>query len=114
MALNAERVKEEKEGTIRWLRPDYQKASKAERKMIQDAFAFDDPAPKKGKTTKAEAKATWPSGMLEQTQAVRTVIDVLRTDGVPITLEAVAERFTRAKRDRVQEILQALETLGFV
>jgi len=28
--------------------------------------------------------------------------------------EAVAERFARAPRARVQEILQALETLGFV
>jgi len=40
VALNAERAEEEKEGNIRWLRPDYQKTPKAERKMIQDAFAF--------------------------------------------------------------------------
>ena len=32
----------------------------------------------------------------------------------PITPDAVAERFTRAPRARVQEIFQALETLGFI
>jgi len=41
-------------------------------------------------------------------------MDVLGDANVAVTPDAVAERFTRAPRARIQEILQALETLGFV
>jgi len=41
-------------------------------------------------------------------------VDVLQEVKVAVTVEAVAERFTRAPRARVRQILQALETLGFV
>jgi hypothetical protein len=129
VALNAERVKEEKNGEIRWLRPDYQTTPKAERKMVQDAFAFGDPVEPaiKGKAAKAGTapKLAWPSDLLEQTQAVRGVVEALRQCrgerflgerffAPTITPEAVAAHFTRAPRARVQEILQALTTLGFV
>ena len=121
VALNAERAEEEKNGQIRWLRPEYQTKSKEERKAIPTSFDFvplEQPAGKSKKTrtakTKAEIKTTWPSGMLEQTQAVRNAMDVLRDANVAVTPDAVAERFTRAPRARIQEILQALETLGFV
>jgi DNA-binding IclR family transcriptional regulator len=45
---------------------------------------------------------------------VRGVLEALLKSGVAITPEAVAERFARAPRARVREILLALETLGFV
>lgn len=85
--------------------------------MIQDTFVFDTPAQpaakgKKG-STKTEPRRAWPAGMLEQTQAVRGVVQALRESSAAITPEAIAERFTRAPRARVQEILQALATLGF-
>ena len=40
-------------------------------------------------------------------------MDTLRSAGLPITAESIAERFTRAPRARVEEILKALKTLGF-
>jgi len=51
--------------------------------------------------------------LLEQTQSVRKQIEALRSAGLPITPESIAERFTRTPRGRVKEILKALETLGF-
>jgi hypothetical protein len=108
VALNAERAAEEKDGTIRWLRPEYQAKSKEERKATQTAFdlAPDPQAAPKG------AKQPWPSGMLEQIQAVREAADALRLAATPLTPEAVAERLTRAPRARVEEILRTLEGLG--
>jgi predicted transcriptional regulator len=38
----------------------------------------------------------------------------LRERGIAVTADNVAERFARAPRARVQEILQVLETLGFM
>ena len=124
VALNAERSEEEKNGKISWLRPEYQTKSKEERLATQEAFDYgapSQPADKGGKTitakttkAKTESKTAWPSGLLEQTQAVRSVIDALREVGVAIRPESVAERFTRAPRARVREILQTLENLGFM
>lgn len=121
VALNAERVEEEKQGTIRWLRPEYQTKPKTERKTVQAKLDLDIPAEpatkgKKGKTTsaKTEPKTAWPADLLEQTQAVRDTVKVLQDAGAAITPDAVAERFTRAPRAKVQEILQVLEALGFV
>ena len=76
--------------------------------MTQEAFSFEVPAKPtvKGKPSKAAPKPAWPSELLEQTQAVRSAVDALRNAGAVITPDAVAERFTRAPRARVQEILQ--------
>jgi hypothetical protein len=121
VTLNAERVEEEKQGKIRWLRPEYQTKTKAERQMIQARMDITPPTKpaakgKKGKAAKAapDAKTTWPSELLEQTQAVRRVVKTLQEAGAAITPEAVAVHFTRAPRTRMEEILRALETLGFV
>ena len=121
VALNAERVEEEKQGNIRWLRPEYQTKSKTDRKAVQTKIDIDIPVEpatkgKKGKVAKAKTgpKVPWPTDLLEQTQAVRGMVSTLQDAGAPITPDAVAGRFTRAPRARVQEILQALETLGFV
>jgi len=117
-ALNAERVAEEKRGRIRWLRPEYQTKSKAERRSAQAELELAQPAPKgaKGKAAASEAapKAAWPSDPLEQTRAVRGVADALRENGIALTAENVAKNFVRTPRARVREILQALKTLGFI
>jgi hypothetical protein len=117
VALNAERVEEEKNGLIRWLRPEYQTRPKAERKMVQNGLGItlpDEPdaKDKNGKATKA--KQPWPSDLLEQTQAVRGAVDALREKGFAMTANSVAECFIRAPRARVEEILRVLESLGFV
>ena len=117
VALNAERAEEEKNGQIRWLRPEYQTKSKEERKSESfDFVPLDEPTDKRKRTKssnmKSISKTAWPTDVLGQLQVVRNVLDVLRNTGVSITPDAVAERFARAPRAKVQEILQALETLG--
>ncbi|MDR0826348.1 MAG: DNA methylase [Desulfovibrio sp.] len=125
-ALNAERAEEEKQGKIRWLRPEYQTKSKAERQAIQGTLDMGLPPiqtgksgipakGKKGKAVKAEGipKTAWPAELLEQTQAVRGVVKFLQDAGTAIAPDAVAERFIRAPRAKVEEILQVLEALGF-
>jgi hypothetical protein len=121
VALNTERVEKEKNGLIRWLRPEYQTKTKAERKTIQASLDIALPAEpaakgKKSKPTKtkSDAKQPWPTDLLEQTQVVRGVMDALRESGITITADSVAEKFIRAPRAKVQEILQVLETLGLM
>ncbi len=121
VALNAERVEEERNGLIRWLRPEYQTKPKAERKATQATLGIalpeaDADKAKGAKTGKAksEPKPAWPSDLLEQTQAVRAAADALQSAGKSVAPETVAAAFTRAPRARVQEILQALSTLGFI
>jgi hypothetical protein len=120
VTLNAERTQEEKQGIIRWLRPEYQTKSKEERKTIQTTLDIALP-PKaetkpSGKPVKAGAstKLPWPTEMTEQARAVREVVEAMQTEGKVITDEAVASAFARAPRARVGEILQALKVLGFV
>ncbi len=121
VALNAERAEEEKNGLIRWLRPEYQTKSKAERTVAQASLDIVLPAApiatgKKTKAAKAKAepKPAWPSDLLEQTQAVRAAVGAIQATGNPLTPEAVAGEFSRAPRARVLEILRALAILGFV
>ena len=121
VTLNAERAEEEKQGKIRWLRPEYQTKSKAERQMIQTTLDIALPAEpvakgKKSKIAKAAplSKTPWPSDLLEQTQTVRDVVKALQDAGTAITLEVVAGCFVRAPRAKVEEILRVLEALGFV
>jgi hypothetical protein len=121
-ALNAERAAEERQGTIRWLRPEYQTRPRAERKMAQARLELPpEPAARLhsvGETaagTKAEAapKTAWPADLSEQIPAVRGVLKALQDAGLAVTPDRVAECFLRAPRARVREILQALESLGF-
>lgn len=114
VALNFDRTEEEKNGTIRWLRPEYQTQSKEERKAVQATLdmGFAPEVAPKGKKAKAATKQPWPSGMLEQIHSVRATLNSLRDAGTGITLDSVAEHFTRAPRARVEEILGVLEGLG--
>jgi hypothetical protein len=119
VALNAQRVHEEKQGIIRWLRADYQTQSKEERRAAQGALDFAPPPEptSKGKKTKLAkakpaAKTAWPANLLAQTQAVRNTIAALRESNTVVTPDAIATHFSRAPRERVEEILRALNTLG--
>ena len=83
----------------------------------------------KAAKAKAGAKMAWPSDTLAQLQAVRGVIDSLRVantgfsqagtpalpgPALPGISNVIAERFARAPRAKVQEILQILESIGLV
>ncbi|MDR1848830.1 MAG: class I SAM-dependent DNA methyltransferase [Zoogloeaceae bacterium] len=120
VALNAERSAEEEKGTIRYLRPEYQKTSKKAR-MIQSALSLQtqtETAAKGKKTKAAKAKAAdkmpWPAERLEQTQKVQNVVQKLEENGQELNTDAVAGYFARAPRARIQEILTGLQNLGMI
>lgn len=113
--LNHKRAGEEKDGIIRWLRPEYQCRDKT-RPVKQAKLGIETPAKpaKKGKAPKRAAKTTpriWPATLPEQFQAVRSV---LASFGEPATAEQVAKAYARAPRAKVHEILETLAAQGFV
>jgi len=117
VALNAERAEEEKDGNIRWLRPEYQTMSENERqKQAELALAAPPPSraarkPKPGKDGPS-TKLTWPTELLEQTIAVRDAVAFLRAKNVAVTTDRVAACFERVSRKKIEEILLVFETLG--
>jgi len=118
VALNGERVREEQEGYVRWLRPEYQTQTKDERQR-QSALHLSDPLTRSptgpetdAKELRADTKLPWPTEALDQTQSVRSAIEVLRKGNLTITTDRVCARFTRPSKKRIEEILLALRTLG--
>tara|TARA_R110001592_G_scaffold363291_1_gene683332 strand:- start:5878 stop:7026 length:1149 start_codon:yes stop_codon:yes gene_type:complete len=109
VALNHQRAAEEKNGEIRWLRPDYQNPdAKVEEQAKQTDMALTDTpnTKEKNNVSKAPTKATWPKILSEQ---VAAVVELLET---PATCEQVAENFKRKPIKQVQPVLEALEALG--
>ena len=104
VALNAERAAEEQRGIIRWLRPEFQ--NPAGTGQAQTAFEENASVSTKAKKT---TKAKWPKSLPEQAQAVRSTLISLAS---PATPEDVARSFSRAKGERVGELLETLVTLG--
>lgn len=113
VALNTARAAEEAKGTIRWLRPDYQKPLFGGGK--QAALALDDKAPdlKSGVSKKPKAspnkKQAWPKSIADRVRVVETA---LAAEEKPVTAAELAKRFLRAKPADIAEILDTLVTLG--
>ncbi len=112
VALNAERAAEEERGLIRWMRPDFQNRSQQTQQAIDIEESSDDEAA----TTKPPAKTKEPAKKLplpdklpEQVLAIR---QQLSAASKPLTAADMAKLFTRAKADRIEELLQALVILG--
>lgn len=110
VALNLERVAEEKRGTVQWLRPDYQmprlsvKTPKPEEEHIG---TFDVELPD------AVDRPKWPTDGLEQ---IRLVRDLLAKAPAPTPSDAVASVFdgrnTAKRRERIAEVLDTLVATG--
>lgn len=100
--LNAERVREEQNGTIRWLRPEYQRPQAV---AVQTGLGISaELAPALVRAQKLQ----WPANLSEQVQLVK---DSLRGNHM-LAVDEVASRFIRARRTLVQEILETLTALG--
>ncbi|WP_169981214.1 class I SAM-dependent DNA methyltransferase [Tautonia rosea] len=113
--LNRERAAEEADGLVRWLRPDFQAPDAAKPKPATQArlglTPDDEPEPAKpapGRAPKA-AKLPWPKTLPEQVKAVRSA---LSSHPSGISPDPLARTFLRARADRVQELLDALVSLG--
>jgi len=102
VALNAQRVAEEAQGHVRWLRPEYQapdvSQSSVELGLEQTAqVAY----------VVAQAKQPWPKSMPEQVSAVRAILSA-----GPQTVDTLASHFKRKPIKAIQQVLAALEVLG--
>ena len=109
VALNAERAAAERNGIIRWLRPEYQAPAEIGNQI---ALAGITESEETATTTPVEQK-TWPKKAKEQLAAIR---DLLRTVGGEWTVEQVMAQFKGAQRQKktISEHLESLETLGII
>ena len=102
--LNARRTAEEAQGHVRWLRSDFQ-APEAVQGEMPTGEAPGTPAV--ATPAAAAGKRVFPTSMVERVQAVRDDL----AEG-PSTVEALAERYKRKPRQRIDETLQAVAIAG--
>jgi hypothetical protein len=107
VALHDRRVEEERSGTVRWLRPDYQ----IPRFGKQTEIATDEPGAKRappGKTLPPPSTpAPWPGDAIGQITALRAL-----AFAAPITVDEAMRHFIGAQRDLVLRHLETLAILG--
>ncbi|MCX6906912.1 MAG: hypothetical protein NTY01_02590, partial [Verrucomicrobia bacterium] len=111
VALNAERAREEANGVIRWLRPEYQARDQKSEVSSQQGLTLPEVAGATGesKIGNLKSKIVWPKALSERVQAVE---GALRVAGAPVSAEQLAKGLQRAKPADVAEILETLVTLG--
>lgn len=126
VALNAERVAEEQQGLIRWLRPEFQNPAVRGQTQTHLEFMEDDepdeevtPKPsgkKKGQATTEDQPAAspakkipWPKTLPEQIQGVR---QQLLSASKPLLPPDIAQTYTRANLERIEEVLSSLVIIG--
>ena len=111
VALNAERAAEERNGHIRWLRPEYQ--APAQTQSTQIALTGIDVEPETVVVPVEQQK--WPPLPKAQLAAIR---DLLRTSSGEWTVAQIANQFTgkntQKKLDAISENLDRLEWFGVV
>ncbi|MDE0203716.1 MAG: class I SAM-dependent DNA methyltransferase [Rhodospirillaceae bacterium] len=107
VALNRKRAAEERRGTVRWLRPDYQKPKLAHKvKTPEDVEQVEAqlvvPAP-------ADGKPAWPKDEMDRISIVR---DMLSRAPGPVAPETLGVAFSgRNSSRRVKGVEKALQTL---
>jgi len=100
IALNAERVKEEAAGTVRWLRPEFQAPEETRRKAVQTEMAMGE--------TAAPGAVAWPKDAPSQFIILRAAL----TRG-PASAQDMSRRFKGAPRGaKMAEMLATLAALG--
>lgn len=105
--LNAERAEEERNGFVRWLRPEYQAPEETVSQTSLDGIDT---------TTEAEIappeQQKWPTKFKDQLAAVR---DLLRTQGGEWTEVQISAQFKgKKKQGAISQTLDILENLGLI
>lgn len=107
VALNQQRAAEEKHGTVRWLRPDFQNPRLAAK--VKDATQIEADL---GEVAIVEDRK-WPTDGLDQ---IRSVRDLLARAAAPIAVPALAAAFagrnTPQRRQRIEQVLDTLIATG--
>jgi hypothetical protein len=106
VALHDERVREEKAGKVRWLRPEYQ--------VPRFGKGLQAPAPALGlpeaaREVKLAPKPRWPSTVVEQITAIKKALAAKA-----LTAEELASAFAGARTDIVRRHLDILDVMGEV
>lgn len=102
VALNAERAAEERQGIVRWLRPEFQASRVAGKKAVQEEMGI---AP----AAAVPAKTAWPKKLPDRFQAVKALLSA--TEGA-VDVKAAARAFTGAKRQDMEQVLETLVAFG--
>jgi hypothetical protein len=111
VALNAERAREESEGLVRWLRPDYQIPRFG---SVKDKLALTGGAMRGAAAEQPSGpKPSFPTDNVAQTAAVMAA---LASSLAPIGAEALAAGFRQGRRalPQVSSVLASLMRMGFV
>ena len=109
VALNTERAAEEERGLVRWLRPEYQ--NPGGRRQTQGELIGEDKTTVAATTKSAKTKVKkqpWPKSLPERVRALRGLL----SEREPLTVQEIAGRFSRARVDAVEELLETLVDLG--
>jgi hypothetical protein len=107
VALNQQRIAEEKSGVVRWLRPEFQRPRLASKIKGGTQIEAD-----LGEAVLVE-DAKWPADGLDQ---IRSVRDILARAAAPISVPALTAAFegrnTPKRRQRVEQVLETLVATG--
>ena len=105
--LNAERAEEERNGKVRWLRPEYQAPEETVKQTVIKEIAVTET-----KSTTPVEQQKWAKTFKEQLAAIR---DLLRTQGGEWTEAQISAQFKgRKKTGAVANCLEILQGLGLV
>jgi hypothetical protein len=104
-ALNAQRAREEANGLVRWIRPEWQHPEVAS----QQGLGLSEGTATRTSDTRGLGRIPWPKTLAEQAKAVRQALNAQRG---ALTAEQIAERFVRGKPERIEELLETLVSLG--
>jgi hypothetical protein len=109
VALNQQRMREEANGVVRWLRPDYQ----IPRFGTQQQKAEVSREGEKRLTPAEDRRPAFPAEDMAQTAAVMAA---LASASVPLGADALAARFSQGRRvaPKINSVLGALQRMGFV
>lgn len=104
VALNAERAEEEKNGLVRWLRPEFQQKAAQTTSPDEDPTESDEPADTP--TDEPPQKPAWPGRVADRVKLVKAALST-----TPLTATELSARFTGADESSITETLDALVEL---
>ncbi|MBJ9654713.1 class I SAM-dependent DNA methyltransferase [Burkholderia multivorans] len=115
VTLNSARAVEEATGTVRWLRPEFQRSQGQDEQIAIEVDTESEADEEIEDATYVKANALmrrpWPAGVTEQ---IKAVADVLAQSAAGLDRDAVAAHFSgRGRwRDRLPTLLETLAALG--
>jgi hypothetical protein len=105
VALHDVRIEEEKQGLIRWLRPEFQAPGHTGEAAVPAELSLTAGAVAAGAV--APAQMEWPAEAVEQIGAIKRL-----ASSRAVTVDDAVQQFTGAKRDIVARHLETLAILG--